>query len=152
MTDDRLEAATPAHAAALAAVHAASFPVGEQWGADAMALQLSLPGGFGLIDPRGAMLLARSVADEAEILTLAVIPALRRLGLGRRLMERAAALAAAAGAAALFLEVSTSNAAAQALYTSCSFHPVGVRPRYYAGGADALVLRRALSRDAAATG
>ena len=36
--------ATPAHAAALAAIHAAAFPPREAWGADAIALQLALPG------------------------------------------------------------------------------------------------------------
>ena len=34
------------------------------------ALQLALPGAFGLIDERGGMLLGRIAADEAEVLTL----------------------------------------------------------------------------------
>ena len=69
--------ATPAHAAAMAAIHATSYPPRERWGADAMELQLGLPGAFGLIDPEGGLILARQVADEAEILTLAVTPGLR---------------------------------------------------------------------------
>lgn len=140
-----LQDATPLHAAALAAIHAASFPPRERWGADAMALQLGLPGAFGLVDPRGAMVLARVAADEAEILTLAVIPPLRRQGLGRTLLDAAAARAAALGAGAMFLEVSAANTGARALYALCGFTEVGLRRRYYSDGADALVMRRALS-------
>ncbi len=133
-------------------IHAASFPPGERWGADAMALQLNLHGGFGLIVARGAMLLARTVADEAEILTIAVVPALRRHGVGRALLEAAAQRSAAAGARALFLEVSTENVAARALYAGCGFAEVGLRRHYYSGGEDALILRRNISVDEATNG
>lgn len=145
-------AATPLHAAALAVVHAAAFPAGERWGADAMALQLALPGAFGWIDPLGGLVLARVAADEAEILSLAVAPALRGQGLGRALLEQAAATAAGCGAAAMFLEVSATNAAARRLYAAAGFAEVGRRARYYRGGADALVLRRALTPCGAAGG
>ena len=57
---------------------------------------------------------ARVAADEAEVLTLAVAPAARRQGLGAALLETALLAAAAAGAGAMFLEVSTGNAAARA--------------------------------------
>jgi ribosomal-protein-alanine N-acetyltransferase len=140
----QMEQATPHHAAALAALHAAAFPPRERWGADAMALQLGLPGAFGLIDPRGGMVLARVAADEAEILTIAVLPALRRQGIGRALLDAAAAQAAGRGAVALFLEVSAANHPAQALYAACGFERVGHRRRYYPDGADALILRRPL--------
>jgi ribosomal-protein-alanine N-acetyltransferase len=136
--------ATPHHAAALAALHAAAFPPRERWGADAMALQLGLPGAFGMIDARGGMVLARVAADEAEILTIAVLPEARRQGLGRALLEAAAALAAERRAVALFLEVSTGNHPARALYAACGFMEVGRRRRYYPDGADALVMRRTL--------
>src|SRR5437763_170902 len=69
-----IEAADSAHAEALACIHSRAFPEGERWGADAMALQLGLPGAFGFIDAEGGMVLARVAADEAEILTLAVLP------------------------------------------------------------------------------
>jgi [ribosomal protein S18]-alanine N-acetyltransferase len=144
--------ATPAHAAAMAAIHAASFPARERWGTDAMALQLGLPGVFGLIDPAGALVLARVVADEAEILTLAVTPPLRRQGRARSLLEAAISEAAARGAKTLFLEVSVSNAPARALYGAAGFVEVGRRPRYYPGGADALIMRRLTTCDATATG
>ena len=45
------------------------------------------------------------------------------------------------GARAAFLEVSIGNKAARALYERAGFAPAGRRPRYYADGTDALVLR-----------
>lgn len=140
-----IERAGPAHAAALAEIHHAAFPPGQRWGADAMVLQLELPGVFVLFDPRGAMVMARVAAGEAEILTLAVLPEHRRQGLARTLLEAATAEAAAHGATVLFLEVATRNDAARTLYASLGFVEVGRRRGYYADGDDALVMRRDLA-------
>jgi [ribosomal protein S18]-alanine N-acetyltransferase len=137
--------ATPAHAMAMAAIHGAAFPPGQRWGAQAMALELALPGVFALVDPRGGMILARVAADEAEILTLAVMPEARRHGVARALLEQAAAVAAEEGAVALFLEVALRNVPARALYTAAGFAEVGQRRRYYADGDDAMVMRRPLT-------
>jgi ribosomal-protein-alanine N-acetyltransferase len=134
-----------AHCDVLAAIHKASFSRRQAWAVDAFALQLVLPGVFGLIDPCGGLILVRGVAEEAEVLTLAVIPAMRRRGVAAALLRRAMAEAAARGAGALFLEVSTRNAAAQALYRRFGFIEVGRRRRYYPDGSDALVLRVELS-------
>jgi ribosomal-protein-alanine N-acetyltransferase len=46
----------------------------------------------------------------------------------------------------MFLEVAADNAAARSLYAAAEFVEVGRRRRYYAGGADALVLRRKLGQ------
>ncbi|MDZ4062926.1 MAG: GNAT family N-acetyltransferase, partial [Brevundimonas sp.] len=93
--------------------------------------------------PQGFILI-RSVADEAEILTLAVDPGARRQGLGARLVREGAAAAAARGAARLFLEVADDNPAALALYAGAGFTEAGRRPGYYArpdgGRQDALIL------------
>lgn len=136
--------AGPAHAELLAAIHGGAFPPGEGWGRDAFALQLTLPGVFGFLDRRGGLVLARVAAEEGEILTLAVLPPARRLGIARALLDAALDEAARRGAAAMFLEVSTRNAAARALYAASGFAQVGRRRRYYSDGADALVLRASL--------
>jgi ribosomal-protein-alanine N-acetyltransferase len=136
--------ATSAHAAALAEIHRAAFPPGEAWGADAIALQLDLPGSFGLLDPSGGMALARMAADEAELLTLAVAPQVRRRGIGGRLLVAIVEQMAKAGAGTLFLEVSEANRAARALYETAGFRQMGRRRRYYPDGTDALVLRARL--------
>ena len=131
----------PEAAELLAALHGASFPPQDAWGPDALRLMLEMPGAFGLLAAEAGFILARVAADEAEILTLAVHPAARRQGLAMALLETTALAAAARGAAALFLEVSAGNAAAQALYAAAGFAEVGRRRRYYPDGSDALVLK-----------
>ena len=133
--------ATAAYASALAAIHAAAFSPREAWGEVAIALQLALPGAFGLIDERGGMLMGRVAADEAEVLTLAVAPSVRRRGLATALLRAALVHVSAHGGHALFLEVATGNTAALVLYQREGFVEVGRRRRYYADSSDALVLR-----------
>ncbi len=90
--------------------------------------------------------LSRRGADTAEMLTIAVTPALRRKGVGAALLARHLATLAAEGANSLFLEVETDNRAALALYRRFGFLEIGERKAYYrkADGiaASALVLRR----------
>ena len=81
----RLIAVTTGHAPPLAELHAAGFT--PAWSANDIAELLASPGAFGLAaeDESGftGFVLARTVADESEILTIAVDPAQRRQGLGR---------------------------------------------------------------------
>ncbi len=87
--------------------------------------------------------LFRVMADEAEILRLAVHPQMRRLGLGSLLLARGLTLARGRGALRAYLEVREGNATALAFYARRGFHRVGRRPGYYAGsGEAALVLAR----------
>lgn len=132
----------------MAAIHAAAFPPADAWRAEVFSQQLALPGVFGLLHPSGGMILARVAADEAEVLTVAVAPEMRRIGIAAALLQQAATIAEAMGAAALFLEVAVANTAARAAYDRAGFQPVGRRRAYYADASDALVLRLAL-RDAA---
>lgn len=139
-----IELASPAHAEAMSLIHRLAFPLGEQWGPDAFALQLALPATFGFISTRGGVILARVAAEEAEIVTVAVAPDAQGHGLGRALLEHAMHTAAGRGAASMVLEVSVANPAALALYAAAGFETVGRRSRYYAGNADALIQRRIL--------
>lgn len=87
----------------------------------------------------------RVLADEAEILTVGVVPAARRRGVGRRLLTALLDAAAGAGAADVYLEVRVDNDGAQALYSAEGFAEVGRRPGYYENGrVDAVVMHRAL--------
>lgn len=146
----RLVEATPALATELARVHAQAFAA--PWTALDIADLFDTPGVSGLLalDERpAAMMLWRTVLDEAEVLTIATAPAMRRQGLARTLVEAAAGAARLQGAAAMFLEVAVDNLAAIALYRSLAFEQVGVRADYYdrgaLGRADALVMRRPLN-------
>lgn len=78
--------------------------------------------------------------DEAHITTLAVDPAYRRHKLATRLLVALLREARARGACAATLEVRRHNIAAQRLYATFGFRPVGVRPRYYEGKVDALIM------------
>ncbi len=133
----------------MAALHAMAFAPTECWTAETFAVQLCLPGVFGLFVPEAGMVLARVAGDEAEILTIGVAPAARRAGHGRVLLAAAEARAAADGAAEMFLEVAADNIAAQCMYHAAGYKTVGRRQRYYPNGSDALVLARRLSPDAA---
>jgi ribosomal-protein-alanine N-acetyltransferase len=127
----------------LAVLHAAAFE--RPWDEPAFEALLVTFNVFGLLLDGQGFILCRAVADEAEILTLAVAPTVRRNGVGRALVEAAADLARARGADSLFLEVAATNTAALALYASAAFETAGLRRAYYADGADALVMRRALN-------
>jgi ribosomal protein S18 acetylase RimI-like enzyme len=86
------------------------------------------------------------VVDELQLLGLAVLPAARRGGVGRCLLEHALATTLALGGRRVLLEVARGNTAAVALYESAGFHVINVRPRYYpASGDDALEMERVLS-------
>ncbi len=90
-------------------------------------------------------LIARRMADEMEILNLAIEPAQHRRGLASRLLEAAVELGRARGARRVFLEVRPSNAAAIAFYQRHGFVRTAQRPRYYAEPPeDAWVLSRKL--------
>ena len=76
--------------------------------------------------------LVRCVADEAELLLLAVEPARQHSGVGHELLDEFIASARARGAAKLHLEVRDGNAAVD-LYTTAGFIPAGRRRNYYHG-------------------
>jgi ribosomal-protein-alanine N-acetyltransferase len=132
----------------LAALHARCFRSPPPWSSADFASFTADPLAFLLVEGDAAFLLGRAVAGEAELLTLAVAPESRRLGLGAKLLSRFLYQARLRGADQAFLEVSARNAAAIALYESQGFALSGRRRGYYAtpegGRVDALVMSRAL--------
>ena len=83
------------------------------------------------------------IFDELHINTVAVDPALRRLGLAVQLMEHVLADAAQHGAERATLEVRRSNEPALRLYLRLGFTVEAVRPSYYTSPVeDALILWR----------
>ncbi|MDF3607786.1 GNAT family N-acetyltransferase [Paracoccus sp. DMF-8] len=124
----------------LAQIHARCFPAHPRaWSAGEIAALTDRRGSFLLTRPAG-FLIGRVIADEAELLTLAVAPEARRQGRGRQLLHEFQAKAAAMGAAEGFLEVASDNPAALALYLSQGWQRAGLRRNYYAPGVDALIL------------
>lgn len=115
--------------AAMAALHAACFEAPPPWSAADFAGLLDSPHVFALGDG-AALALGRAVAGEAELLTLAVAPALRRKGRGAALLAAFEAEARARGAGIAHLEVDEANAAALALYLGAGWRQTGRRPGY----------------------
>ena len=90
---------------------------------------------------------ARTVADEMEILNLAVQPEARRQGVGSALLAAAFEHGRRSGAALVFLEVRESNDAARRFYERHGFEAIGRRTRYYRHpDEDAVLLGRRFAR------
>ncbi len=119
-------------------LHREAFePMGERgWTRQDIAGLLASPGVTGFLLTEGSsdigMAICRVVAEEAELLTVAVDPAHRRRGAGRRLLDAVIDRVRGEGARALFLEVAADNPGARALYKSLGFTDAGRRAGYYA--------------------
>ena len=145
-----LSEATRRDAAAIAALHAASFRRGwseqevEGLLIDRNVIAHRAMSGTAMV----GFIMSRLAADEAEILSVAVAGRRRGRGLARKLLDLHLRRLAALGARAVFLEVDEHNAPAIRLYGRAGFREISRRPNYYpgAGGkpAAALVLRRDL--------
>ena len=122
---------------------------GEAWTRRQLSASLALPSIFyrligadgGLTDSTAApawragftpvgFTLTRHIRGEEELLLIAVQPAHRGRGLGRKLMEQLKHDARSRGAAKMFLEMRSNNPA-ERLYRSCGYVPVGKRKDYY---------------------
>ncbi len=114
----------------LAAIHAASFTTPRPWSATELTEVLASPGAYLCRSPDG-FAIGRVIAGEAELLTIAVLPAAQGQGQGRGLMDKIIAGAAARQADTLFLEVASDNAPAISLYRAAGFVESGRRRAYY---------------------
>ncbi|MGH7287248.1 MAG: GNAT family N-acetyltransferase [Myxococcota bacterium] len=141
----RIERAAAGDAAALAALAASSLT--EAWSERGFAAELARPGAriWAARDPDGRLvgyLAAERVQGELLVHSLAVERDQRRRGTGRALLEQA--LAREPGVRVVHLEVRSNNAGAQAFYARVGFRAVGRRRGFYADGADAVLLTRAV--------
>jgi ribosomal-protein-alanine N-acetyltransferase len=92
---------------------------------------------------------ARAVADEGEILNVAVREDLRGRGLGRRLLDAVFDDFRRHGVRTVYLEVRTSNTKGRAFYERLGFRQVGRRRAYYnKPREDALVMAREITLQA----
>lgn len=86
------------------------------------------------------------VGDEVHVLNVATRPDRRRRGFAARLLDHVEAVARERGCRAITLEVRRRNRAAMRLYRAHRYRPVGMRPRYYDNGEDAIVMLRELDQ------
>ncbi len=131
----------------LAATHRLAFTAERPWSAVEFADLLAQRGVI-LCGSTESFVLGRITFDEAEVLTLATSPAVRRRGMARAALTEFCERAKRADAVSAFLEVAADNTPAIALYDQMGFAQVGRRRAYYARNGqpavDALVLRRDL--------
>ena len=145
----------PEEAEALAEIHAEGFERG--WSAEELAALVGDPAVITFVlrrhsmfwPPRlGGFVLVRTVADEAEVLSIVVRPLFQGRGCGRMLMEEVLRRLYRDRVANCFLEVDRDNRAAVHLYESLGFKTVGERKGYYhrldAPAGVALVMRPSL--------
>lgn len=129
---------------AMADIHAAAFPASRSWGAEEIASLIESPLVTVLPHMYG-FAIVRTIAQEAELLTIAVLPWAQRMGAGHSLMQNWLGSTQAHEA---FLEVAADNAPAMSLYMRHGFAEVARRNAYYkrsdGTSVDAIVMRAAL--------
>ena len=127
----------------LSAIRAACFD--KLWIDSTFAEMLQRPEIVCLIIPDIAYVLAQKILPEAEIITIAVMPDRRRMGIAEKMLREICQIFVGADIHTLHLEVSEKLPAARALYEKIGFVPSGRRPRYYVSSsgetADAILMR-----------
>ncbi len=123
----------------MAAMHGRAFAwQGRGWAAEEFARLLASAHVFAVHREHG-FALGRVVADEADLLTIAVEPAETGRGHGTALLAEFELVATDRGAIRAVLDVAADNAAAQALYRRAGYEQIARRRGYYARPAGSLV-------------
>lgn len=86
-----------------------------------------------------------SIAETADVQTIAVRPSYEGRGIGRIMLNYLHAEAASRGAETILLEVRADNPRAQNLYTRNGYLHIHTRARYYNDGVDALIMQAPLT-------
>jgi ribosomal-protein-alanine N-acetyltransferase len=134
---------------AVVAIENASFS--DPWSAGDFSGVMSLSQAiFLVVEKEGEVagyVIAMSVADEAEVLNIAVTPAQRGSRLGHSLLQAVILFLTEKNVASVFLEVRESNSAARSLYRRFGFEEISRRKKYYRNPVeDALILRLEIKR------
>lgn len=140
--------AGPMTADEMAALQARAYTHMPPWSALALTEMMSSPLALLVTAPNG-FALARVVADEAELLALAVDPDYQRQGIARALLVKLEHDAHARGAETCFLEVAETNGPARAFYATMGYEMAGKRGGYYrqkdGPAVDALLMKKSLT-------
>ena len=97
--------------------------------------------GCEIVASENGFIVWRTVADEAEVITIGVHPNARGAGIAMAMLALLENEVKKAGVNKIFLEVSAENAPAIALYKKCGFIQNGRRPKYY-DGVDAILMQK----------
>jgi [ribosomal protein S18]-alanine N-acetyltransferase len=92
----------------------------------------------------GFIVAEASRRGTGHIITIDVLPAARRFGVGSRLLAAIEERLQSAGVTRVFLETAVDNQAALSFYKRHDYFLVKTVPRYYSNGLDAFVLEKDL--------
>jgi len=125
----------------LSQLYALCFPDKKQkWDANDFAdLKKS---GCDIIASQNSFIVWRTIADEAEIISIGVAPIARRTGTASALLQIMEKDVKQNGVKTIFLEVDDKNIPALELYKKHGFVNTGVRPHYYENGHDAIIMKK----------
>ena len=121
---------------------------GDPWSEKSIteALRSELMHNFKAVDDSGRIIgyaFLSIVADEAELLNIAVDPEFRHIGIGNALIERVAEEIRANNVTSTYLEVRENNLAARSLYEKHGFSVIGIRKNYYSEPTeDAVIMKK----------
>ncbi len=122
-------------------MHARCFDKAHIWTQELLFQSLNQPSCFGLgyvDDTPVGFILCNRAADEAEILTLAVLPERRRQNIASLLIREAAGKLSKQNVSKIFLEVAIDNHHGIALYKKFGFTQQGLRKNYYRNENDSI--------------
>ena len=124
------------------------FPAGISYSRTELKAYIRYRGAFTLVAVGeagiGGFIIAHQGPTGGHIITIDVIAAARRSGVGSLLLRAAEQYLAAAGAQSVGLETAVDNVGALAFYKRHGYSVIRTWPRYYSNGVDALVLRKEL--------
>ena len=105
---------------------------------------LNAIGAFSPSEELVAVVTFTASADGVDIADIVVDKNFRNLGIAKELLSLVDKETKAKGINKIFLEVRRSNKSAQNLYNKHGFTFIGIRPKYYKGVEDALLMRKDL--------
>ena len=112
------------HAGVISILHQQCFF--DYWSDKSISEIINMPGtsgflvGFNMELPQGFILFSIAF-DEVEILSIGVVPSVRKKGLGTKLIQATIEMGKKSGGKKLFLEVASNNSAARIFYEKIGF-------------------------------
>lgn len=124
------------------------FPRGISYSQSELKLYMRRRGSFTLVakddEKVGGFIVAEASRGAGHIITIDVIAAARRSGVGSLLLSRAEERLSANQCRSVELETAVDNVSALSFYKRHGYSVIKTFPRYYSNGVDALVLQKPL--------
>jgi ribosomal-protein-alanine N-acetyltransferase len=124
------------------------FPPGISYSKPELKSYIRRRGAFTLVasdaEGKAAGFIVVHSGSTGHVITIDVVAAARRFGVGSLLMNAAEERLRAAGSTAVGLETSVDNLSALSFYKRHGYNVIRTRPRYYSNGVDALVMKKDL--------